>query len=113
MVAYGTAARIAESAIEELQEEGLRAGLFRPITLWPFPLKPLRELSREVPKVAVFELSLGQMVEDVILSVGETNLGFIGLGSTPGEQLHVGLVVGAREVGRGHFVDRFIDNLFT
>lgn len=71
VVAYGTAARIAESAIEELLEEGLRTGLFRPITLWPFPLLPLRELSLKVPKVAVFELSLGQMVEDVILSVGE------------------------------------------
>jgi 2-oxoglutarate ferredoxin oxidoreductase subunit alpha len=71
VVAYGTAARIAESAIEELRDEGLRAGLFRPVTLWPFPSLPLRELSLKVPKVAVFELSLGQMVEDVILSVGE------------------------------------------
>jgi 2-oxoglutarate ferredoxin oxidoreductase subunit alpha len=71
VVAYGTAARIAESAIEELRDEGLRAGLFRPITLWPFPSLPLRELSLKVPKLAVFELSLGQMVEDVILSVGE------------------------------------------
>jgi 2-oxoglutarate/2-oxoacid ferredoxin oxidoreductase subunit alpha len=71
VVAYGTAARIAESAIEELEAEGIRAGLFRPITLWPFPLPPLRELSKKVPRIAVFELSMGQMVEDVILSVGE------------------------------------------
>ena len=80
VVAYGTAARIAESAIEELKEEGLRVGLFRPVTLWPFPLLPLRELSRKVPKVAVFELSLGQMVEDVILSVGErAEINFYGI----------------------------------
>ena len=72
VVAYGTAARIAESAIDELQAEGLVvAGLFRPITLWPFPISALRELASGGRKVAVFELSLGQMVEDVILSVSE------------------------------------------
>lgn len=71
VVAYGTAARIAESAIEELKAEGINAGLFRPITLWPFPLPALRELSKDIPKLAVFELCSGQMVEDVILSVGE------------------------------------------
>jgi 2-oxoglutarate/2-oxoacid ferredoxin oxidoreductase subunit alpha len=71
VVAYGTAARIADRAIEELEADGIRAGLFRPITLWPFPLPALRKLSQQVPKIAVFELCLGQMVEDVILSVGE------------------------------------------
>jgi 2-oxoglutarate ferredoxin oxidoreductase subunit alpha len=71
VVAYGTPARLAESAIEELRSEGMPVGLFRPITLWPYPLKPLRELSKRVKKIAVFEFSLGQMLEDVILSVGE------------------------------------------
>ena len=71
VVAYGTAARIAESAIEEVRGKGLAAGLFRPITLWPFPTAPLRELALKGRKIAVFELCLGQMVEDVILSVGE------------------------------------------
>ena len=71
IVAYGTAARIAESAIEEVKAEGINVGLFRPITLWPYPIPALRELSKKVPKIAVFELCLGQMVEDVILSVGE------------------------------------------
>ncbi len=71
VVAYGTAARIAESAIEELREEGMAAGLFRPITLWPYPKETLRNLAGDSRKVAVFELSTGQMVEDVILSVGE------------------------------------------
>jgi 2-oxoglutarate ferredoxin oxidoreductase subunit alpha len=71
VVAYGTAARIAESAINETRNKGVSVGLFRPITLWPYPMKILRNLSLKTQKVAVFELSLGQMVEDVVLSVGE------------------------------------------
>jgi len=71
IVAYGTAARIAESAIEELRAENIKVGLFRPITLWPYPMAPLRELASKVSKVAVFELCLGQMVEDVVISVGD------------------------------------------
>jgi len=71
VVSYGTAARIAESAIEELRAEGMAAGLFRPITLWPYPTTALRALAKKVDKIAVFEFSLGQMLEDVILSVGE------------------------------------------
>lgn len=71
IVAYGTAARIAESAIEELKTEGINVGLFRPITLWPYPMAALRELASKVSKVAVFELCMGQMVEDVMLSVGD------------------------------------------
>jgi len=71
VVAYGTPARIAESAIEELRDEGIAAGLFRPITLWPFPTLPLRDLAARIGKVAVFEFSMGQMLEDVILSVGD------------------------------------------
>ena len=71
IVAYGTAARIAESAMQELRGEGMAVGLFRPITLWPYPTNPLRELASGAKKVAVFELCLGQMLEDVILSVGE------------------------------------------
>ncbi|MBW2030430.1 MAG: 3-methyl-2-oxobutanoate dehydrogenase subunit VorB [Deltaproteobacteria bacterium] len=70
VVAYGTAARIAESAIEEARDKGLVAGIFRPITLWPFPSAPLRDLAAKAGKVAVFEFSMGQMVEDVILSIG-------------------------------------------
>ena len=71
VVAYGTPARIAESAIEELREEGIKAGLFRPITLWPYPTPPLRDLAAKIGKVAVFEFSMGQMLEDVILAVGD------------------------------------------
>ena len=71
VVAYGSPARIAESAIEELRAEGIAAGLFRPITLWPYPTIPLRNLAAKIGKVAVFEFSMGQMLEDVILSVGD------------------------------------------
>ncbi len=80
IVAYGTAARIAESAIEELRAENLKVGLFRPITLWPYPMKALRDLASKVSKVAVFELCQGQMVEDVVLSVGDrAEIHFYGL----------------------------------
>jgi 2-oxoglutarate ferredoxin oxidoreductase subunit alpha len=70
VVAYGSASRISQAAVDALRAEGVKAGLFRPITLWPFPKKQLREAAAG-KKVAVFELCLGQMVEDVILSVGE------------------------------------------
>jgi 2-oxoglutarate ferredoxin oxidoreductase subunit alpha len=71
VVAYGSAAQIAESAIEEIRAEGIAAGLFRPITVWPYPTEALRALSKRIKKIAVFEFSMGQMLEDVILSVGE------------------------------------------
>jgi len=70
VVAYGTASRIAETAVDDLRAAGLAVGLFRPITLWPYPKKALRDLAKDGRKVAVFELSLGQMLEDVVLSVG-------------------------------------------
>lgn len=71
VVAYGSASRIAKRAIQDLRAEGIKAGLFRPITLWPFPKPALRALGQGGRKVAVFELCMGQMVEDVMLSVGE------------------------------------------
>jgi 2-oxoglutarate ferredoxin oxidoreductase subunit alpha len=69
VVAYGTAARIAHSAVMKARKEGLRAGLFRPITLWPFPEQQLRELAARPTAMLVVELSAGQMVEDVRLAV--------------------------------------------
>ena len=71
MVAYGTASRIARAAIDKLREQGLKVGMFRPITLWPYPMKELRAVAEKADKVAVFELCAGQMVEDVMLAVGE------------------------------------------
>jgi 2-oxoglutarate ferredoxin oxidoreductase subunit alpha len=69
LVAYGTAARVARTAVERAREQGLRAGLFRPITLWPFPADALREAARSVRAILVVELSAGQLVEDVRLTM--------------------------------------------
>jgi len=71
LVAYGTMARIASSAVRALRERGKKAGLIRPITLWPFPEKIFRKLAekRNKPKLLVAEMSYGQMLEDVKLSV--------------------------------------------
>jgi 2-oxoglutarate ferredoxin oxidoreductase subunit alpha len=65
IVAYGTASRISLSAARTAREEGIKVGLFRPTTLWPFPGAALRALSDRVKKALVVEMSLGQMVEDV------------------------------------------------
>ena len=69
IVAYGTAARIAKGAIKRLRENNMKVGLFRPITLWPFPELKLRALSAKVKKFIVFEMSTGQMLEDVRLAL--------------------------------------------
>ena len=69
LVAYGTAARIARTAIERAREVGLKAGLFRPITLWPFPVEALRSVAAGKRAILVVELSAGQMVEDVRLAI--------------------------------------------
>ncbi|MCL2618968.1 MAG: 3-methyl-2-oxobutanoate dehydrogenase subunit VorB [Defluviitaleaceae bacterium] len=69
VVAYGTSARIAVNAIEELGAAGIKAGLIRPITLWPFPNAAFQNLPASVKHVVVVELSQGQMVFDVKLAV--------------------------------------------
>ena len=69
VVAYGTAARVARTAIARAREGGLRAGLFRPITLWPYPTAALHGLARRARAILVVELSAGQMLEDVRLAV--------------------------------------------
>ena len=79
IVAYGTAARVARTAIARARESGLRAGLFRPITLWPFPSDALRDLAGHVRGLLVVEMSAGQMVEDVRLAVeGRVPVAFTG-----------------------------------
>ena len=65
IVAYGTVARIARTAIDQLREKGIKAGLFRPITLYPFPAAALLAAAEKARTVLVSELSTGQMVEDV------------------------------------------------
>mgnify|MGYP001198280243 FL=1 len=69
IVAFGSAARIAEKAIELAREEGIKAGLFRPITLWPFPEKQIAEAAHGKRGVLVVEINAGQMIQDVRLSV--------------------------------------------
>ena len=78
IVAYGIAARVARTAIERARAEGLRAGLFRPITLWPFPSVALAEVADRARATLVVELSSGQLVEDVRLAVGGTPVFFHG-----------------------------------
>jgi 2-oxoglutarate/2-oxoacid ferredoxin oxidoreductase subunit alpha len=69
LVAFGTSARIAKSAVAMAREEGIKAGLVRPITLFPFPEKIISEIAEQVPRILVVEMNLGQMVEDVRLAV--------------------------------------------
>lgn len=79
LVAYGTAARIARSAVSKARQEGIRAGLIRPITLWPFPSDAISMASESAAAVITVEMSLGQLVEDVRLAVnGKSPVHFVG-----------------------------------
>jgi 2-oxoglutarate ferredoxin oxidoreductase subunit alpha len=69
IVAYGLVARIAHKAVELARADGIRAGLLRPITLFPYPYKPIRALAEQVEGILVAEMNAGQMVEDVRLAV--------------------------------------------
>ena len=69
IVAFGSAARISQKAIEMAREEGIKVGLIRPITLWPFPSKILQEYASKVKGILTVEMNAGQMVEDVRLAV--------------------------------------------
>jgi len=69
MVAYGSAFRSAMTAMQMARQAGLKVGIFRPITLFPFPVAPLSNLSQKVKSFLVVELSLGQLIEDVRLSL--------------------------------------------
>ncbi|MBN1381962.1 MAG: 3-methyl-2-oxobutanoate dehydrogenase subunit VorB [Deltaproteobacteria bacterium] len=79
IVAYGTAARVAKGAIKRMKGAGMNVGLFRPITLWPFPERELRKLSEKIKYFLVFEMNLGQMIDDVRLALqGFAEIGFFG-----------------------------------
>lgn len=69
VVAFGTTARICISAIDNLREQGVKVGLLRPITLFPFPEKEVADLSEQVDKFLTVEMNTGQMVEDVRMAV--------------------------------------------
>ena len=71
MVAYGTSSRVAKSALQRARKEGLKVGLLRPITLWPFPKKGFDQLGDQVKAFLDIEMNiLGQMRDDVILADG-------------------------------------------
>ena len=70
IVAYGSAARIAMKTIELARAEGIKVGLVRPITLWPFPSKAIGEIGGRMKKILSVEMNAGQMIEDVKLAVG-------------------------------------------
>ena len=79
IVAYGTAARIAKGAIKRAREMGIRVGMIRPITLWPFPMDIIRQYADKVQTFLVFEMSTGQMLEDVKLALeGAAEIQFYG-----------------------------------
>ena len=69
VAAYGASARIARLVVDELRREGIKAGLIRPITLWPFPKEAFFSLAKTVKVFLVVEMSMGQMIEDVELAI--------------------------------------------
>ncbi|MDR2735097.1 MAG: 3-methyl-2-oxobutanoate dehydrogenase subunit VorB [Spirochaetota bacterium] len=77
IVAYGVTSREAKSVCESLRADGIKAGLFRPKTLWPFPKEGLCEIAERVPKIFVAELSMGMLIDDVRLALNDgRRLGF-------------------------------------
>jgi 2-oxoglutarate ferredoxin oxidoreductase subunit alpha len=93
VVAYGTAARIAKGAVKRVRDNGLQVGLIRPITVWPFPDEALANLAKQAKLFLVFEMSTGQMIDDVRLATqGKVDCEFYG---RPG-----GVVAAPQEISR-------------
>jgi len=90
VVAFGICARVARTAVDSLKEKGLQAGLFRPITLWPFPFDSLRQMAARAKHILVVEMNAGQMLEDVRLALPGREIDFYGRMG--------GVVVSAREI---------------
>ena len=79
MIAYGTSSRICQKTVQMARKEGIKLGLLRPITLFPFPKKRIQELASQVKGMLSVEMSAGQMVEDVKLAVnGEVPVDYYG-----------------------------------
>jgi len=94
VVAFGIAARIAKGAIKNARAEGLKVGMLRPITLWPFPSEEVQDLAQKTKHFLVFEMNMGQMLEDVQLALeGKGEISFYGRPGgvipTPSEVLRV------------------------
>jgi len=79
IVAFGSSARICQKAVDILRKKGIKVGLFRPITLFPFPQKEISKLANQVKGILTVEMNAGQMVEDVMLAVnGKVKVEFYG-----------------------------------
>jgi 2-oxoglutarate ferredoxin oxidoreductase subunit alpha len=105
IVAYGAASRIARSAVNKAREQGIKAGLIRPITLWPFPKDVVNAAAQTAKAFLVTEFSMGQMVEDVRLVVnGRKPVNFFahtgGIVTTPDEVLEA-----LRRIDAGESID--------
>ena len=97
-VSYGTTARICQSAALKLRDEGIKAGVFRPISLWPYPEKELYACANRgsVKTVVCAEMSMGQMIDDVKIALNGTKpIRFFGTGGgtfpTPAELVQTAL----------------------
>ncbi len=69
ITSYGATARVSKAAVDMAREEGIKVGLLRPKTLWPFPVKEINEAAKNANKILCVEMSMGQMVDDVKLAV--------------------------------------------
>ena len=74
IVAFGSAARISRKAVDIARAEGIKLGLLRPITLWPFPYKAIEEISRKTKGMLVVEINAGQMIFDVKIAAQKNNI---------------------------------------
>jgi len=86
LVSFGSTSRNVKTAAKMLRQKGIKAGILRPITLFPFPSKRLNELSKTVKKFISVEVNMGQMIQDVKLAVnGQADVGLIhkGVGAPP------------------------------
>ncbi len=90
--AYGSTSRSARYAVNELRKEGVKAGLFRPITLWPFPEKRVAELANQAKAIVVPELNLGQMILEVE-RVAKGTCDIVGINRVDGEPINPGQII--------------------
>ncbi len=101
VVAFGTLARFARYVVRQMRREGAPVGLFRPVTLWPFPARALREAARGARRVAVLEQNAGQMIDDVRLALeGRVPVVPIGGISSDAAGFGIGPLLDADEVRR-------------
>ena len=68
LVAYGTSARVSSTVVEKAREEGIKVGMIRPITLWPFPKSPFQDAVSRARAFLTVEMSFGQMIDDVLIA---------------------------------------------